>query len=199
MENYAKKNGLEMTCKDVVMDPAKPGFIHDADMLVSNSGKRKWEYQSYDDYIVAFEQRYLNANELKDPAALAAKFRQILEAGMDGDKKDTDKGNFIQVEISKGLFGLSPKIREEQGRFSSINPKAYDAVALLYVRSYLFHFWPKSVRRSKRSPGNGRTSQQEQDWHLTTPRPFTPTTRTRLSRAAPRTWRKRKRRACETT
>ena len=44
----------------------------------------------------------------------------------------------------QGLFGLSPKIREEQGRFSSINPKAYDAVALLYVRSYLFHFWPKS-------------------------------------------------------
>jgi len=57
--------------------------------LYLRSGKRVFEYQSYDDYIVAFEQRYLNAKELCNPAALAAKFRQILEAGMEeGDNKD---------------------------------------------------------------------------------------------------------------
>ena len=94
---FAKQNQIQIKCKDVKMDPSHPGFIDDAEMLKGRSGKRAFEYQSYDDYIVAFEQRYLNAKELCNPAALAAKFRQILEAGMEeGDNKD-DKGNFIQV------------------------------------------------------------------------------------------------------
>lgn len=127
-----------LQCKWTPMDPHKLGFIQDQDVMVSKSGKRWWEYQSFEDYIVGFENAYLPFSETRNPSRLAEKFLEILEAGLDANT--LDKGNFIQYEVSKGLYGATDQTRADQ-RLSSINPKAYDGVALLYVRSYLFHYW----------------------------------------------------------
>merc|ERR1712100_158568 len=47
----------------------------------------------------------------------------------------------IQLELSKGMHGADADVIASQDK-TSVSPKIKDAVGLMYIRSYLTHYWP---------------------------------------------------------
>lgn len=105
--------------------------VNEESKLYSPSGSRWTTYQSFDDYIVAFTSKYLLIDDVKNPEICSRKFLDILKAG----------ANMIQIETSKGMYGASKEILESNSR-TAVNPIVHKAVGLVYIRSYLEHFYP---------------------------------------------------------
>jgi hypothetical protein len=92
-----------------------------------------WEYESYDDYIVGFGSRYLPKWKQNDASTIHSLVDQIIEI--------TEAGNMIQLELSKGMHGADANVLATQDK-TSVSSKIKDAVGLMYIRSYLTHYWP---------------------------------------------------------
>jgi len=104
--------------------------LHEKNKKFTPSHNRWWEYESYNDFIVAFGSRYLLINDIKDEMECSTKFLNILE-----------NTNMIQLETSKGLYGADQNILNINST-SSVNPKVQEAIGLVYIRSYLKDFIP---------------------------------------------------------
>jgi hypothetical protein len=92
-----------------------------------------WEYESYDDYIVGFGSRYLPAWNQNDTASVQTLANNIIEI--------QQAGNMIQLELSKGMFKADPDLIAHHDK-TSVSSKIKNAVGLMYIRSYLTHYWP---------------------------------------------------------
>jgi FAD/FMN-containing dehydrogenase len=99
------------------------------------SSKRWWNYESYNDHIVAFGSRYLSIDDVNKPEECAQKFIDILNAG----------APMIQLEISKGMYGADENILKENS-LTSVHPEVRKAVGLVYIRSYLENFRPNTYQ-----------------------------------------------------
>ena len=98
--------------------------------------KTRWStYQSYNNYIVGFGSKYLLIDDINNPIECAKKFVKIFESGT----------NQIQIEISKGLYGVNETIQNDIIN-SAINPEILKAVGLIYIRSYLKDFNPNIIQ-----------------------------------------------------
>jgi hypothetical protein len=109
--------------------------VTDDEKIYTISKKRWSTYQSYNDYIVGFGSKYLLIDDINNPEECSLKFLKILNSG----------ANMIQIEISKGLYGVDKKI-EEDILTTSINPEILKSVGLIYIRSYLINFNPGIIQ-----------------------------------------------------
>ena len=89
-----------------------------------------WEYESFEDYIVTFGSRYL-PNWGNDYSGVGEKLLAILKAGT----------TTIQCEISKGMYNASETVLAENQK-TMVNPAAHNAIGLIYIRTYMTHYWP---------------------------------------------------------
>jgi len=98
--------------------------------LKDESTNNWWEYESFDDYILTFGSRYL-PNWGEDYSGVGVKLLAILKAGT----------TTIQCEISKGMYNASAAALASNQK-TMVNPAVRNAIGLIYIRTYMSHYWP---------------------------------------------------------
>lgn len=104
--------------------------IHPDKKMFAPDGIRWWEYESFNDYIIAFGSRYLLHTDIDNTEKCSSLFWEMLQ-----------HANMVQLETSKGLYGADEHIIK-LNQSSSVHPKVREAIGLIYIRSYLKDFNP---------------------------------------------------------
>jgi hypothetical protein len=115
---------------DAILSAQPNSNLHEKNKKFTESRHRWWEYESYNDFIVAFGSRYLLISDIENVEECSNKFWDILE-----------HTNMVQLETSKGLYGADETIININ-KTSAVNPKVREAIGLVYIRSYLKDFMP---------------------------------------------------------
>ena len=125
---FPKPNTLSLNIKPI-------STIVESEKIYTLSRTRWSSYQSYNDYIVGFGSKYLLIDDINNPKKCAEKIIKVFECG----------ANQIQLEISKGLYGLNNTMADDI-RNCAIHPEVLQAVGLIYIRSYLKNFNPNIIQ-----------------------------------------------------